>query len=1079
MNNNKKLYVFLILLPIIDLITSLTTRFMNTTLSIGVIIKLIFLTIMLITLLFSTSKYKKKSIAYVILIFIYMIAYILSKIKYLTLTLLLRECIYLFKIAYFPLLFVCLLCYLDMHKLNKEKIIKVFIINLITYAILLILPFITNTGFSTYGYDYKGSVGWFNSANEISVILTLLYPYIFINIDKNKWNIFYILIMIIIIFSLGTKVPVLGTLIITTMLLILSIIKKKKKSTIKIFLVLSFIFIILLNSSTLTNIKYNIPQDPKKIKNIKKIEEETKEENNILTEEEKNQKFLEEQYTRIRKEIEKQDKKSNDNKIIKLIKKYGRLMLSSRDIYFKLTYEIYYKHFNLKTLLFGIGYTNTSIINNFAITKLIEIDVLDIFFHSGLIALILVMIPFMYFIYKAIKSRTININIAFYTIMLALIFSISCISGHTLAAPAVSIYIVIYLILGLNELDLVGTKSKNIKNNKVTIYALHLNYGGVEKNICTKANILSEIYDVEIICLYKLKDKPDFKLNKNVKVTYLTKNIKPNKEELKKAIKSKNIINIIKEGLKSIKILYLKHTLIINSMINCNSEIIISTRIDFTEKLVRNNEYNNIKIAEEHIYHNNNKKYLRKLRYILKYIDYLMPSSNYLTNFYKERYIKYQNKIITNKMPIETNNKISKLNKKIIISVGRLSKEKGFDDLIKLFSKIKEKDWILYIIGTGSEYDNLSNLITKYKLDNNIKLLGFKTTEELNDLYEKASIYIMTSIEESFGLVLLEAASHGLPLIAYSNALGAKEIIKTNGILIDNRDESKMVKELTKLMENEKLRKEYQEKSLNIYKEYDYNVIKQDNIDFYKNIKKNTLYDALYKDDKKAFYKLIDNKLKKEEKTFIITANPETYMLSTTDNTINEIVHNKNNLIVPDGIAIVKTANYLGLNIKERITGVEIAEHLLEIANKNKYKVYLFGATKEVINNFEEVIKEKYSNVNLIGTENGYVKDKNKVMNRIKDLEPDIIMVALGIPLQEKLIYEHLNDFKKGIFIGVGGSFDVLSGSKKRAPKIFIKLNLEWLYRICSEPKRIKRFIKYNLKFMNLIRKEKNNVNNK
>lgn len=244
-------------------------------------------------------------------------------------------------------------------------------------------------------------------------------------------------------------------------------------------------------------------------------------------------------------------------------------------------------------------------------------------------------------------------------------------------------------------------------------------------------------------------------------------------------------------------------------------------------------------------------------------------------------------------------------------------------------------------------------------------------------------------------------------------------------------------------------------------------------------MKNKFLYDCLYNKSKSDFYKLIDNKLKKEEKTFIITANPETYMLSTTDNTINEIVHNKNNLIVPDGIAIVKTANYLGLNIKERITGVEIAEHLLEIANKNKYKVYLFGATKEVINNFEEIIKEKYSNVNLIGTENGYVKDKNKVMNRIKDLEPDIIMVALGIPLQEKLIYEHINDFKKGIFIGVGGSFDVLSGSKKRAPKIFIKLNLEWLYRICSEPKRIKRFIKYNLKFMNLIRKEKNNVNNK
>ena len=74
---------------------------------------------------------------------------------------------------------------------------------------------------------------------------------------------------------------------------------------------------------------------------------------------------------------------------------------------------------------------------------------------------------------------------------------------------------------------------------------------------------------------------------------------------------------------------------------------------------------------------------------------------------------------------------------------------------------------------------------------------------------------------------------------------------------------------------------------------------------------------------------------------------------------------------------------------------------------------------------------------------------------------------------QEKLIYKHLNSFKKGIFVGVGGSFDVISGTKKRAPKLFIKLNLEWLYRIVTEPKRLKRFYNNNIKFILKIRKEK------
>ena len=233
------------------------------------------------------------------------------------------------------------------------------------------------------------------------------------------------------------------------------------------------------------------------------------------------------------------------------------------------------------------------------------------------------------------------------------------------------------------------------------------------------------------------------------------------------------------------------------------------------------------------------------------------------------------------------------------------------------------------------------------------------------------------------------------------------------------------------------------------------------------------LINKIYKGSNKEFLQLLDKRIKENKKTFIITANPETLTYSETDKEISKMLNDNNNLIIPDGIAIVKAANMLGVNIKERITGFDVCEHLLEYASNNKKKVFLFGSKQNVIDGMKKVISEKYSNINLVRSENGYVKDKDKVFENIVKLRPDIVMVALGIPNQEKLIYKHLSKFKSGIFIGVGGSFDVISGSKKRAPKLFIKLNLEWLYRIVTEPKRLKRFYNNNIKFMLKVKKEK------
>jgi N-acetylglucosaminyldiphosphoundecaprenol N-acetyl-beta-D-mannosaminyltransferase len=233
------------------------------------------------------------------------------------------------------------------------------------------------------------------------------------------------------------------------------------------------------------------------------------------------------------------------------------------------------------------------------------------------------------------------------------------------------------------------------------------------------------------------------------------------------------------------------------------------------------------------------------------------------------------------------------------------------------------------------------------------------------------------------------------------------------------------------------------------------------------------LFDKLYNKSEESFYEILEKNLSQNKKTFIVTANPETFMMSEKDEEMRKLLLDNDTFLVPDGIGIVKAARMINYDVKERITGIDIANELLKLGNKQKKSIYLFGAKQEVIDSMEKVLKESYPNLNLVGMSNGYEKDKDKIFEKIVKTKPDIVLVALGIPLQEKLIYKHLDKFDKGIFVGVGGSFDVISGHKKRAPKIFIKLNLEWLYRILKEPKRLKRFYDSNVKFIFKVRRQK------
>lgn len=238
-------------------------------------------------------------------------------------------------------------------------------------------------------------------------------------------------------------------------------------------------------------------------------------------------------------------------------------------------------------------------------------------------------------------------------------------------------------------------------------------------------------------------------------------------------------------------------------------------------------------------------------------------------------------------------------------------------------------------------------------------------------------------------------------------------------------------------------------------------------------------FDKVYKGGAQEFGQELNRRLAKEEKTFVVTANPETFMMGVQNPEFDRVLNNPRTIIVPDGIGIVKGARMLGYAMQERVAGVDIVQRLFKYASEQKKSVYLFGAKREVLERLIGKLKAEYPGLLLAGYSHGYVKDRDRIFRDIIAKKPDIVLVALGIPAQELLIDKYYDMFSKGIFVGVGGSFDVLSGTKKRAPGFFIRLNLEWLYRIGQEPKRFQRFYQSNIKYLSELKKLKRKLKKK
>lgn len=203
----------------------------------------------------------------------------------------------------------------------------------------------------------------------------------------------------------------------------------------------------------------------------------------------------------------------------------------------------------------------------------------------------------------------------------------------------------------------------------------------------------------------------------------------------------------------------------------------------------------------------------------------------------------------------------------------------------------------------------------------------------------------------------------------------------------------------------------------------------------------------------------LDKKIISEEKTFIVTANPEIVMYAKENTSYNKLVKDAD-YVIADGIGVIYGAKLLKKYLPERIPGYELMLDLLRIGNEKKLSVYFLGAQQDVIDELQVNVRKSFPNLIIVGARNGYFRPEDTtIQEEIKKANADFIFVALGYPRQEEWINKHMDKFNKGIFMGVGGSFDVLAEKVKRAPLIWQKLNLEWLYRLLKQPSRWRRML--------------------
>lgn len=211
--------------------------------------------------------------------------------------------------------------------------------------------------------------------------------------------------------------------------------------------------------------------------------------------------------------------------------------------------------------------------------------------------------------------------------------------------------------------------------------------------------------------------------------------------------------------------------------------------------------------------------------------------------------------------------------------------------------------------------------------------------------------------------------------------------------------------------------------------------------------------------------------LEQEGTHYVVTPNPEIVEVCREDPAAKRAV-NGADLVLPDGVGVVKGAAMLGTPLKEKTPGIEFAEHLMEKMAEAGKSLFLLGAKPGVAEEAGRRLAEKHPGLRIAGAHDGYFKDDAPVTEMIRHSGADCVFVCLGAPKQELWMEKNGADTGARLLCGLGGSLDIFAGNTTRAPAFWSRHGLEWFYRLCKEPRRIGRMMKLPL-FLVHVRQEK------
>ncbi len=447
--------------------------------------------------------------------------------------------------------------------------------------------------------------------------------------------------------------------------------------------------------------------------------------------------------------------------------------------------------------------------------------------------------------------------------------------------------------------------------------------------------------------------------------------------------------------------------------------------------------------------------------------------------------------VFYNEINRESLNEITKmlrLPEKFILSVNSLEPRKNIPNLLKAFKLLKESNSSfqhkLVLVGRKAwGKDLIFSEINRLNLEGEVISTGYLEPGYLPAVYHLADVFIYPSLYEGFGLPPLEAMASGIPVIA-SDIPPLKEILGDAAFFIDPYDPKNIAEGLRNVLENMQLRGYLIKKGFNKSKGYSWQEVAKKTIKVYELIATPDKRISLLKtninnisfDDALGQIKIL---IEKNENKFIVTPNVDHLVRLDKDQELQGIYNNAS-LVLPDGVPILWASKFLGTPLKEKISGSDLFPRLCKIAAEKGYKLFFLGGREGAAEKAAEVLRVKHPSLQIVGIDSppfGFENDSrenDKIIQMIKDARPDILFVGLGSPKQEKWIYKHKDKYQVPISIGIGVSFEFVSGMVKRSPVWMQKVGLEWFWRVLMEPKRLwKRYLINDMHFFVLVLRQK------